>query len=179
MIFGKENTGSLAAPTPLHIRPDPPPPSPFSFPSPTYRPQSLSIDLRVSETMSEFDTEKCASAAKQHSEQDDTELEVPYSSFTTAEKRVIVTIAALTTLIPPLTGSMYYPVIPTLAHDLGVSVNDISYTITAYLVRDPPIHSRNAYHKHFSSPQLTSMHYTDRSRHRSVLPGKLIGRDRS
>jgi len=66
--------------------------------------------------------------------QEDNEASAPFSVFSIAQKRLIVLIAAFTTLLPPLTGSMYYPVIPMLARDLHVSVTDINYTITAYLV---------------------------------------------
>lgn len=61
----------------------------------------------------------------------------PYSQ---AQKIFIVFIAALTTLIPPLTASIYYPVITQLAGDLHVSITDINLTITTYLVRteSPP-----------------------------------------
>ncbi|KAH8702307.1 major facilitator superfamily transporter [Talaromyces proteolyticus] len=60
--------------------------------------------------------------------------EAVFSTFKVAEKRLIVLIVALTTLLPPLTGSMYYPVIPMLAEELHVSISDINLTITAYLI---------------------------------------------
>lgn len=62
----------------------------------------------------------------------------PFSVFSQAQKILIVFIAALTTLIPPLTASIYYPVITQLAGDLHVSITDINLTITTYLVRTEP-----------------------------------------
>ena len=41
--------------------------------------------------------------------QDIREPEPVYSVFSTGEKRFITAIAALTTALPPLTASMYYP----------------------------------------------------------------------
>ncbi|PLB47674.1 MFS general substrate transporter [Aspergillus steynii IBT 23096] len=57
-----------------------------------------------------------------------------YSIFERREKLTIVVITAFTTVLPPLTASIYYPVITMLAQDLDVSVNDINLTITAYLI---------------------------------------------
>ena len=76
-----------------------------------------------------------ATVVKTESQLGQDNMQEPFSIFTKIQKRVIVLIAALTTLLPPLTGSTYYPVIPTMAHDLNVSASDIGYTITAYLVR--------------------------------------------
>ncbi|KAH6655376.1 major facilitator superfamily domain-containing protein [Truncatella angustata] len=41
---------------------------------------------------------------------------------------------ALTTLLPPLTASIYYPVITELARELNVSITEINLTITVYLI---------------------------------------------
>lgn len=106
--------------------------SPKSEPSPTSSQQIGTLESF--DGKSEADDEKSTSADAPPDGQERTESESPYSVFGTAELRLIVLIAALTTLLPPLTGSMYYPVIPTMARDLHVSNNDIRYTITAYLV---------------------------------------------
>ena len=58
-----------------------------------------------------------------------------YSVFSPGKKILILVTAAVAMMLSPLTASMYYPVIPVLADDLGVSINDINLTITAYLVR--------------------------------------------
>ncbi|KAI0133722.1 putative MFS transporter [Xylariales sp. AK1849] len=85
-----------------------------------------------------LDIEKAAAnpepTEKQEEKRAIVDSEPPFSIFRSAEKRFIVFIAALTTLLPPLTGSMYYPVIPMLARELQVSITDINYTITAYLI---------------------------------------------
>ncbi|KAH8596840.1 major facilitator superfamily domain-containing protein [Bisporella sp. PMI_857] len=60
--------------------------------------------------------------------------EAIYSIFSIAEKRFITLIAALTTLFPPLTANIYYPVIPLLAKELNVSISAISLTVTVYLI---------------------------------------------
>lgn len=66
----------------------------------------------------------------------------PFSVFSQAQKIFIVFIAALTTLIPPLTASIYYPVITQLAGELHVSITDINLTITTYLVHTPSLLER-------------------------------------
>jgi hypothetical protein len=82
------------------------------------------------------DTEKDAVTSNISKEEKEVkEEEEPYSIFTIAEKRFITFIASLTTLLPPFTGSMYYPVITLLAEDLNVSISAVNLTITAYLVR--------------------------------------------
>ncbi|KAI9034899.1 MFS general substrate transporter [Aspergillus affinis] len=63
-----------------------------------------------------------------------TNKEPPYSVFDRREMIIIVIIAAFTTVLPPLTASIYYPVITVLARELSVSVNDINLTITVYLI---------------------------------------------
>ena len=95
----------------------------------------------------ERDVEKDAAMAgslksKSEDGENNNEPEPPYSIFSVAEKRFMVLIASLTTLFPPLTSSMYYPVITLLATDLDVSINSINLTITTYLVwhfEMPPI----------------------------------------
>lgn len=98
-------------------------------PPPAHNEQSLAS----AQLKSDFDIENI-SAAIQQEMQSATDSDPPFSVFTPADKRLIVLIVAFTTLLPPLTGSMYYPVIPMLAYDLNVSVNEINYTIMAYLV---------------------------------------------
>lgn len=66
----------------------------------------------------------------------------PFSVFSQAQKIFIVFIAALTILIPPLTASIYYPVITQLAGELHVSITDINLTITTYLVHTPSLLER-------------------------------------
>ncbi|KXJ85486.1 major facilitator superfamily domain-containing protein [Microdochium bolleyi] len=58
----------------------------------------------------------------------------PYSVFTDLQKRCIVFIVALTTLLPPLTASIFYPVITLLSRELNVSITEINLTITIYLI---------------------------------------------
>jgi len=58
----------------------------------------------------------------------------PYSVFSNFQKWLVVFIVALTTLLPPLTASIFYPVITLLADQLGVSITEINLTITIYLI---------------------------------------------
>lgn len=85
----------------------------------------------------ESDVEKHAGVTEPSKPEDESavaEPEQPYSTFSKREKKLITFIASLTTLFPPLTGSMYYPIITELAGDLKVSITKINLTITMYLV---------------------------------------------
>ena len=85
----------------------------------------------------ESDVEKHAGVTEPSKPEDESavaELEQPYSIFRNREKKLIIFIASLTTLFPPLTSSMYYPIIAELAGDLKVSITKINLTITMYLV---------------------------------------------
>ncbi|KAH7024875.1 major facilitator superfamily domain-containing protein [Microdochium trichocladiopsis] len=58
----------------------------------------------------------------------------PFSVFSDVQKWFIVLIVASTTMIAPLSSSIFYPVIPLLADELGVSITNINLTITIYLI---------------------------------------------
>jgi len=72
---------------------------------------------------------------KEEEKHDGPDPSPPFSIFSLMQKRFIVLIVALTTLLPPLTASIFYPVITLLARELHVSITDINLTITIYLVR--------------------------------------------
>jgi hypothetical protein len=58
----------------------------------------------------------------------------PHTIFTSKEKMLIVALGAIGPLLSPLTANIYYPALVDLAHDLGVSYNDINLSITVYLI---------------------------------------------
>lgn len=66
------------------------------------------------------------------------EIEAPYSVFNYGEKTFIVVMASLAALFSPLSASVYYPALNSLATDLKVSYTLITLTITSYLVRRTP-----------------------------------------
>ncbi|GAB7336978.1 hypothetical protein MBLNU457_g2399t1 [Dothideomycetes sp. NU457] len=57
-----------------------------------------------------------------------------YSSFTVTQKRLIILAGTLAGFLSPLTGSIYYPAITTIAKDLKVSTSAINVTVTTYLI---------------------------------------------
>ena len=57
-----------------------------------------------------------------------------YSIFTKYQKVAIVSIASLTGLLSPLSSTLYVPAIPTIAAELGVSIREVNFTITSYLI---------------------------------------------
>ncbi|KAK9770839.1 putative Major facilitator superfamily (MFS) profile domain-containing protein [Seiridium cardinale] len=77
--------------------------------------------------------EKGVESAQQN-RQYSSQPEAPFSVFSQAGRSLIIFVAALTTLLAPLTTSIYYPVITLLARDLNVSIADINLTITTYLI---------------------------------------------
>ncbi|KAF4450262.1 putative dityrosine transporter [Fusarium austroafricanum] len=58
----------------------------------------------------------------------------PYSSFSLWEKRCIVLAAASTALFSPMTAQIYFPALPAIAKDLGVSISQINLTVTTYMI---------------------------------------------
>ncbi|CEI66353.1 unnamed protein product [Fusarium venenatum] len=64
----------------------------------------------------------------------DTEVDTPYSSFTIWQKRLIVLAAATTALLSPMTAQIYFPALPAIAKDLGVTTSQINLTVTTYMI---------------------------------------------
>jgi multidrug resistance protein len=65
-----------------------------------------------------------------------TNAEAPqsYSAFTKGQKRFIVAMVTLASFFSPLSGQIYYPVMPTLAHNYHLTNALINLTITTYMV---------------------------------------------
>lgn len=57
-----------------------------------------------------------------------------YSSFTTKQKKLIVLTASLAGFFSPLSGSIYYPALNTIADDLGITSSKVNLTVTTYMV---------------------------------------------
>ncbi|KAL6243893.1 hypothetical protein RBB50_009327 [Rhinocladiella similis] len=64
----------------------------------------------------------------------ETTQEKPYSVFSTNEKRIIVLAGSLAGFFSPLTSSIYFPALDTIAKALHVSDSDINLTVTTYLI---------------------------------------------
>ncbi|KAL7629749.1 hypothetical protein AAE478_001272 [Parahypoxylon ruwenzoriense] len=59
---------------------------------------------------------------------------LPYSVFSPSLKWWIVVMNCIAAFISPITANVYFPAIPALAQDLGVSIGDINLTITTYMI---------------------------------------------
>lgn len=59
---------------------------------------------------------------------------VPYTLFTSLQKRLLVIVLVLTMLASPLTATIYLPLLPSLAKHLGISIQAINLTVTIYIV---------------------------------------------
>ncbi|KAM0352506.1 hypothetical protein ACHAPU_002174 [Fusarium lateritium] len=60
--------------------------------------------------------------------------DAPYSSFTKWQKRFIVLAAAATALVSPMTAQIYYPALPAISKDLGVTISQVNLTVTTYMI---------------------------------------------
>ncbi|KAL4953152.1 major facilitator superfamily domain-containing protein [Aspergillus filifer] len=57
-----------------------------------------------------------------------------YSSFSTGQKRLIVTMVTLGSFFSPLSGQIYYPIMPTLVQTYDLTPALINLTITSYML---------------------------------------------
>ena len=62
------------------------------------------------------------------------QVAVPYSSFTTRQKALIVTIVSVAATFTSFASNIYYPSIPTIAVDLAVTPELINLTVTSYMI---------------------------------------------
>lgn len=60
--------------------------------------------------------------------------DAPYSVFTQTQKRWIIALVALAGWFSSLSSFIYFPAIPSIATDLGESIERINLTVTAYLI---------------------------------------------
>ncbi|KAI0854058.1 MFS general substrate transporter [Daldinia vernicosa] len=58
----------------------------------------------------------------------------PYSVFSPSMIRWIVFMNCISAFISPITANIYFPAIPALSQDLGVSVAQINLTLTTYMI---------------------------------------------
>jgi MFS family permease len=61
-------------------------------------------------------------------------LAVPYSIFTSRQKASIVTIVSIASTFSGFASNIYFPAIPTIAHDLSVTPELINLTVTSYMI---------------------------------------------
>ncbi|KAG8420288.1 hypothetical protein J3459_011193 [Metarhizium acridum] len=61
-------------------------------------------------------------------------LEPPYSIFDKGQKWIIVILASTAATFSGFASNIYFPALPTIAQDLGVSIDLVNLTVTSYLV---------------------------------------------
>jgi hypothetical protein len=86
-------------------------------------------------TSEEEDDEQKANNEKDAERNAPLQPEQPYSSFTKWQRVLSVYVASLAAFASPISSTIYYPAMLSLAHDLHTSLTNISLTITVYLVR--------------------------------------------
>ncbi|KAI4727509.1 citrate synthase [Aureobasidium sp. EXF-10728] len=57
-----------------------------------------------------------------------------YSVFSPSQKKWIVLTASLAGFFSPLSGSIYYPALNTIAEDLGITATKVNLTVTTYMI---------------------------------------------
>lgn len=62
--------------------------------------------------------------------------EPPYSIFSEPVKVIVIITASFAAIISPMSGSIYFPALPSIAADLDVSISLVTLTVTTYLVSD-------------------------------------------
>jgi len=90
--------------------------------------------------VSEFEDAKCLEVTPAklqpliQPQQEDSSIPIPYSIFTKAQKRLIVSLVAFSAMFSTLSSFIYYPAINSLSRDLNVSIEKINLTITSYML---------------------------------------------
>ncbi|KAI1081394.1 putative MFS transporter [Whalleya microplaca] len=82
----------------------------------------------VSEVNKKSDTEEHAASIE------NSPPEPPYSALSEPLKISIILISSFAAIISPISGSIYFPALNSLAHDLNVPVSLVTLTITTYLI---------------------------------------------
>jgi hypothetical protein len=62
--------------------------------------------------------------------------EAPYSTFSISQKRWIIGMVSFASFFSPLSSTIYFPAISTIARDLNVTNAQVNLTVTTYLVRN-------------------------------------------
>ena len=129
----------------------------MSLPRSVCRPSDLQIDSTGSiahgnqNEMEDIDSAKIKPCAEDQIEKtniDSNELypvqretdakdDAPYCSLSERRKISVMLTASFSGIISPISASIYYPALPSLAKDMHVSISLINLTIMTYLVRSP------------------------------------------
>jgi predicted MFS family arabinose efflux permease len=57
----------------------------------------------------------------------------PYSAFSSPEKWWITSLVAYAALFSTMSSFIYYPAIPSISRSLGVSIDQVNWTVTSYM----------------------------------------------
>lgn len=58
----------------------------------------------------------------------------PYSRFTRKQRIILVAVATVSATFTGFSSNIYFPAIPTIARDLGTTIEHINLTVTAYMI---------------------------------------------
>lgn len=61
----------------------------------------------------------------------------PFSVHSRWEKRAMVVAVSLFALLCTMAASMYYPALPTIASELGVTTTEVNLSVTTFMVKWP------------------------------------------
>ena len=64
-----------------------------------------------------------------------------FSLFSRWQKRAMIVAVSLFALLCTMAASMYYPALPTIADELGVSTSEVNLSVTTFMVTAPVFRS--------------------------------------
>jgi hypothetical protein len=103
--------------------------------------QAVSHEIECPQVLDDVDndgsgiSEKAAKNERAQVKEASASVEPPlYSVFTARQKRITVIIVSFVAMISPLSGTIYFPALTSLAADFNVSMSSIQLSITTYQV---------------------------------------------
>ena len=97
-------------------------------------PDSREEDIAPSNVSNEVLDQVAASLENGKTTNNNAAPDIPYSAFSTSEKRAIVFLVALAGFFSPFSAFIYFPALQDIANDLYVSLELMNLTVTLYLV---------------------------------------------
>ncbi|KAL8804694.1 MAG: hypothetical protein Q9182_002386 [Xanthomendoza sp. 2 TL-2023] len=79
-------------------------------------------------------TRESGGASPEHFPEVEAPQSVAYTTFNVRQRRLLTFLLGLTTIISPLTATVYFPLLPLLTHRLNTTAQAINLTVTIYII---------------------------------------------
>ncbi|KAL8684001.1 MAG: hypothetical protein Q9186_000031 [Xanthomendoza sp. 1 TL-2023] len=79
-------------------------------------------------------TKESGGASPELSQEVEAQQAIAYTTFNVRQRRLLTFLLGLTTIISPLTATIYFPLLPLLTHRLNTTAQAINLTITIYII---------------------------------------------